>query len=86
MSDKKPNILLIEADQMAAFVLSMYRPGAQAITPNLDKLAANGVVFEMPVQTHHYAAPREPPSSLADFLLRTKYGVTVLNSDRKYQP
>lgn len=46
MSAKQPNILLIEADQLAAFVLSMYRPGAQAITPNLDKLAAEGVVFE----------------------------------------
>ncbi|MCY4326810.1 MAG: sulfatase-like hydrolase/transferase, partial [Rhodobacteraceae bacterium] len=43
---KKPNILLIEADQLAAFVLSMYRSGAQALTPNLDKLAAEGVVFE----------------------------------------
>ncbi|MDB6178431.1 choline-sulfatase [Paracoccus sp. Z330] len=43
---KKPNILLIEADQLAAFVLSMYRPEAQAITPNLDRLAADGVVFE----------------------------------------
>ena len=43
---KKPNILLVEADQLAAFVLSMYRPGAQAMTPNLDRLAAEGVVFE----------------------------------------
>lgn len=42
----QPNILLIEADQLAAFALSMYRPGAQAITPNLDKLAADGVVFD----------------------------------------
>ena len=43
---KRPNILLVEADQLAAFVLSMYRPGAQAMTPNLDRLAAEGVVFE----------------------------------------
>ena len=42
----QPNILLIEADQLAAFVLSMYRPDGQAMTPNLDKLAAEGVVFE----------------------------------------
>lgn len=42
----KPNILLIEVDQLAAFVLSIYRPDGQAITPNLDALAANGVVFE----------------------------------------
>ena len=42
----KPNIVLIEADQLAAFVLSMYRSDAQAITPHLDELAAKGVVFE----------------------------------------
>lgn len=42
----RPNILLIEADQMAAFVLSMYAQGGQAKTPNLDALAAEGVVFE----------------------------------------
>ena len=44
--NRQPDILLIEADQLAAFVLSMYRSGAQAITPNLDKLADQGVVFE----------------------------------------
>lgn len=46
MSHNKPNIVLVEADQLAAFVLSMYQPGAQALTPNLDKLAEEGVVFE----------------------------------------
>lgn len=43
---KQPNIMLIEADQLTAFVLSMYNPEGQAITPNLDMLAAEGVVFE----------------------------------------
>lgn len=41
----KPNIILIEADQLAAFVLSMYSPEAQAITPHLDELASGGAVF-----------------------------------------
>ncbi|WP_417729572.1 choline-sulfatase [Roseovarius sp.] len=45
MSDK-PNILFIQADQLTAFVLSMYRDDAQAKTPNLDALAAEGVVME----------------------------------------
>lgn len=45
MSDK-PNILFIQADQLTAFVLSMYRDDAQAKTPNLDALAAGGVVME----------------------------------------
>ncbi len=42
----KPNILLIEADQMAAFPLDFYGQGGQAITPHLTALARDGVVFE----------------------------------------
>lgn len=45
MTDQ-PNILFIQADQLTAFVLRTYRDDAQAITPNLDKLAAEGVVME----------------------------------------
>ncbi|MBN3562564.1 choline-sulfatase [Amphritea spongicola] len=47
MSDaaKQPNILFIMADQMAAPVLKTYG-GKTAKTPNLDKMAAAGVVFE----------------------------------------
>ena len=45
MTDQ-PNILFIQADQLTAFVLSMYRDDAQAITPNLDALAAGGAVME----------------------------------------
>ncbi len=41
----RPNILLIEADQMASFVLSFYDPRGQARTPNLDALARDGVLF-----------------------------------------
>ena len=43
---RKPNILLIEADQMAAFPLSFCNANGQAITPHLDALARDGVVFE----------------------------------------
>ncbi|MEM7465011.1 MAG: sulfatase-like hydrolase/transferase, partial [Pseudomonadota bacterium] len=48
MSSKpdQPNILLIMADQLTSHVLSMYNPKGQAITPNLDALAEDGVVFE----------------------------------------
>ena len=46
MTHKNPNIMLIEADQLSAFVLSMYNPKGQAITPHLDTLAKEGVVFE----------------------------------------
>ena len=41
-----PNILLIEADQMAAFPLEFCNPDGQAKTPNLSALACDGLVFE----------------------------------------
>lgn len=45
MSDPKPNILLIQADQMAAPALPVY--GHPLVkTPNIDALADSGVVFE----------------------------------------
>lgn len=42
---KKPNILYIMADQMAAPLLKMNDPDSVIKTPNLDELAKNGVVF-----------------------------------------
>ncbi|KAF2704377.1 choline-sulfatase [Pleomassaria siparia CBS 279.74] len=42
---KKPNILYIMADQMAAPLLKMNDPDSPIKTPNLDELARTGVVF-----------------------------------------
>jgi len=42
----KPNILYIMADQLAAPLLKMYNKDSQIKTPNLDKLAEKGVVFD----------------------------------------
>jgi hypothetical protein len=42
---KKPNILYIMADQMAAPLLKMNDPNSPIKTPNLDELAKTGVVF-----------------------------------------
>lgn len=42
----KPNILFLQADQMASNVLPFYHGNGQAIAPNLEKLAKEGVVFE----------------------------------------
>lgn len=42
----RPNILYIMADQMAAPMLKAYDPESVVQTPNIDKLAENGVVFE----------------------------------------
>lgn len=41
----KPNILVIQADQMTPFILPAYG-NKIALTPNIDRLAANGAVFE----------------------------------------
>lgn len=43
---EKPNIVLIEADQMTGLVLPIYDPKAQAITPHLTALAEEGLLFE----------------------------------------
>ncbi|KAH7135708.1 alkaline-phosphatase-like protein [Dendryphion nanum] len=42
---KKPNILYVMADQMAAPLLKMNNPNSPIKTPNIDKLAETGVVF-----------------------------------------
>lgn len=44
--DKKPNILYIMADQMSAPLLSMYNKDSVIKTPNMDRLAKEGVVFD----------------------------------------
>ncbi|SHJ31003.1 choline-sulfatase [Shimia gijangensis] len=43
MPATRPNILVIQADQLAAQALSLY--GGAAKTPNLDRLASEGTVF-----------------------------------------
>ncbi|KAL4808198.1 alkaline-phosphatase-like protein [Aspergillus unguis] len=46
MAAKKPNILYIMADQMAAPLLAFHDKNSPIKTPNLDKLADTGVVFD----------------------------------------
>ncbi|KAJ5374522.1 Sulfatase [Penicillium concentricum] len=46
MATKKPNILYIMADQMAAPLLSLHDKNSPIKTPNLDRLANGGVVFD----------------------------------------
>ena len=45
MTLKRPNIVVIQADQMAAQALGAYGDDA-AKTPNIDALANDGAVFE----------------------------------------
>ena len=44
MTDERPNVLFIQADQLKPQVLSAY--GGAAVTPALDRLCGAGVVFE----------------------------------------
>ncbi|PKY06691.1 choline-sulfatase [Aspergillus campestris IBT 28561] len=46
MSDEKPNILYIMADQMAAPLLQFHDKSSPIKTPNLNRLAEEGVVFD----------------------------------------
>ncbi|KAF3389604.1 Choline-sulfatase [Penicillium rolfsii] len=46
MATKRPNILYIMADQMAAPLLSLHDKNSPIKTPNLDRLASEGVVFD----------------------------------------
>ncbi|GKZ19751.1 hypothetical protein AbraIFM66951_009822 [Aspergillus brasiliensis] len=46
MAEKKPNILYIMADQMAAPLLAFHDKDSPIKTPNLNKLAEEGVVFD----------------------------------------
>lgn len=52
---QKPNILFFQVDQLFATALTAY--GGPAITPNLDRLAANGVVFENAYCNYPLCAP-----------------------------
>ena len=45
MASIKPNIVLFMVDQLTAFVLNSYG-GSECRTPNIDKLAARGTVFD----------------------------------------
>lgn len=45
-AEKRPNILFILVDDQSPFDLKMYNPQSTLETPNLDKLAAQGMVFD----------------------------------------
>ncbi|MCH2065188.1 MAG: sulfatase-like hydrolase/transferase, partial [Roseibacillus sp.] len=52
-ADKRPNILFIIADDQSPFDLKIYNPDSSLETPNLDALAAEGMVFD---GAHHMGA------------------------------
>jgi choline-sulfatase len=54
---EQPNILFIIADQLSAPVMKFYDPESAIKTPNIDKLAQNGVVFENAYTNSPLCAP-----------------------------
>ncbi|MBX2878831.1 MAG: choline-sulfatase [Granulosicoccus sp.] len=54
--DDQPNIVLVMADQMTAFALSMYG-NTVTQTPNLDQLASSGTVFQNAYCNYPLCAP-----------------------------
>ena len=71
-SVRKPNILLIMADQLAARYLAAY--GHPLVkTPNLDRLAREGVVFENAYTTSPLCAPAR--ATVMNGLLPSRTGV-----------
>ncbi len=78
LEDSKPNIIIIMADDMGYSDLGCY--GSEIETPNLDKLAANGIKF-----TQFYNAGRCSPSraSLLTGLYPHKAGVGWLTTEPK---
>lgn len=56
MGDKQPNILLVMCDQLTALALSSYGNKVTK-TPNIDKLAADGTVFENAYCNYPLCAP-----------------------------
>lgn len=52
----KPNILVIQADQLTAKVLHMYG-GPRLVTPHLDRIAENGVTFLNAYSNNPVCAP-----------------------------
>ncbi|MFI3282556.1 MAG: sulfatase-like hydrolase/transferase, partial [Rikenellaceae bacterium] len=45
-SDKRPNILFVLVDDQSPFDLQMYNPNSNLETPNLDRLAKEGMVMD----------------------------------------
>lgn len=72
LSDKKPNILFILADQVSAPLLRIHNESSPIKTPHIDALAAKSTVFTSAYCASPLCAPSR--SSLVTGLLPTKIG------------
>ncbi len=69
---KKPNILYIMADQLAAPLLNMHNPASRIKTPHIDAIAAGSVVFDSAYCPSPLCAPSR--MSMVSGQLPTKIG------------
>lgn len=75
-ADSRPNIIIVLADDMGYSDIGCM--GSEIKTPNLDRLAKNGLLF-----THCYSASRSCPSraSLLTGLYQHKAGIGFMDND-----
>jgi choline-sulfatase len=67
MLRKKPNIVILMADQLTANALRTYGNNV-SLTPNIDKLASNGVVFESAYCNSPLCAPSRAAMMTGQFI------------------
>ena len=72
MSGTRTNILVIATDQQRADAIGAY-PGSQALTPHLDAIAAEGILFTQCVSNAPLCVPAR--ASVATGLLPRQHGV-----------
>ena len=77
--DKKYNVVLVVSDALRRDVLGCY--GGRALTPNIDRLAQRGVLFEKAYST----SPWTPPSAVSIFTgnYATSYPYTEFSKTMK---
>jgi arylsulfatase A-like enzyme len=76
-SPTRPNILMIVVDDLNDYQHYLMDGHPQAETPNLDRLARNGVIF----QNTHCTAPKSSPSRTSFMSGKTAVYTGVLNND-----
>jgi hypothetical protein len=78
--NSRPNILVIQADQLAARYLGAYR-NPIASTPNIDSLAANGAILDSAYTNFPLCAPSRFTN---DVVTVTYAGVCLRNVQLEY--
>ncbi len=79
-TEPRPNVLMIVVDDLNDYQHYLMDGHPQAETPNLDRLARNGVIF----QNTHCSAPKSAPSRTSFLSGKSAIYTGVLNNDTVY--